>query len=72
MIDSGFNDVLGQARKLLADSPFEELRGLHIDLKDEGVRLRGVVPSFYLKQMAQETIRSAARGVQMYNEVEVA
>ncbi len=72
MIDSGFNDVLGQAKKLLADSPFDELREIHVDLDGEGVRLRGVVPSFYLKQMAQETIRSATRGVQMFNEVEVA
>lgn len=72
MIDNGFHDVLGQAKRLLADSPFEELRLLHVEMKDEAVFLRGQVPTFYMKQLAQETVRSATRGVQLVNDVNVA
>jgi hypothetical protein len=71
MIDNGFQDVLGQARRLLADSPFQEIRGLRVEIEDESVLLRGKVPSFYMKQVAQETLRNATRGIQLVNEVRV-
>ena len=72
MIDNGFHDVLGQARRLLADSPFQELRCLRVEAKDEAVLLRGEVATFYMKQLAQETVRSATRGIHLVNEVSVA
>ncbi len=30
MIDSGFQDILGQTKKILAMSPFEEIRNLQV------------------------------------------
>jgi osmotically-inducible protein OsmY len=69
MIDSGFHDCLGQARKLLMDSPIHELRTIEVESKGEEIHLRGSVGSFYLKQMAQETVRSATRGVPLVNEL---
>jgi osmotically-inducible protein OsmY len=72
MIDNGFHDVLGQAKRLLADSPFHELRLLQVEIKNDSVLLRGRVPTFYMKQLAQETVRSATRGVQLVNDVDVA
>jgi hypothetical protein len=71
MIDSGFQDVLGQAKKMLNDSPFAALRGLRVEQIGEYVLLKGEVESFYLKQLAQETVRSATRGIEMLNEVAV-
>lgn len=71
MIDSGFQDVLGQAKKMLDDSPFQELRALQVDHVGEQVRLQGQVGSFFLKQLAQETIRSATRGIEMINDISV-
>lgn len=71
MIDSGFQDVLGQAKKMLDDSPFQELRALKVDHVGEQVRLQGQVGSFFLKQLAQETIRSATRGIEMINDISV-
>ncbi len=71
MIDSGFHDVLGQAQKLLADSPFEEIRQICVEREGDEILLRGQVQSFYLKQVAQETVRTATRGVQLINQVEV-
>jgi hypothetical protein len=69
MIDSGFQDVLGQAKKLLNDSPFAALHFLQVERDGELVTLKGHVDTFFLKQLAQETVRSATRGIEMINEI---
>ena len=71
MIDSGFQDVLGQAKKMLHESPFHALRMLEVEQVGEQVMLKGHVDSFFLKQLAQETVRSATRGIEMINRVDV-
>jgi len=71
MIDSGFQDVLGQAKKMLNESPFHALRMLNVQQLGEQVLLEGQVDSFFLKQLAQETVRSATRGIEMVNNVSV-
>lgn len=71
MIDSGFQDVLGQAKKLLNESPFHALRILHVEQLGDNVMLMGRVDSFFLKQLAQETVRSATRGIEMVNNISV-
>ena len=71
MIDSGFQDVLGQAKKLLNESPFHALRMLQVEQLGDNVMLLGQVESFFLKQLAQETVRSATRGIEMINNVAV-
>lgn len=67
MIDSGFHDVLGQLRRALGESCFAELRQLRVDRRRDAFTLRGQVSSYYLKQVAQETLRAAARGVAVRN-----
>jgi hypothetical protein len=71
MIDSGFQDVLGQAKRLLTESPFPSIRTLDVEYLDEAIALHGMVDSFFLKQLAQETVRSATRGLEVRNEVTV-
>ena len=71
MIDSGFQDVLGHAKKMLHESPFHALRVLQVEQLGDQVLLIGRVESFYLKQLAQETVRSATRGIKMVNNVAV-
>lgn len=71
MIDSGFQDIVSQARKLLTDSPFVELHKIDVMQAGERVTLRGEVASFFMKQLAQETVRSATRGLEVSNEVAV-
>ena len=71
MIDSGFQDVLGHAKKMLNESPFPALRELNVEQLGEHVLLKGRVSSFFLKQLAQETVRSATRGIEMVNDVAV-
>jgi hypothetical protein len=71
MIDSGFQDVLGQARKLLNESPISQLHRLRLNVHGETVTLSGRLPNFYLKQQAQETIRPATRGWNVRNAIRV-
>ena len=71
MIDSGFQDVAGLARRLLLNSSFASIRALEVRLQNEHLELCGKVESFYLKQIAQETIRSATRNFEVINVVEV-
>lgn len=71
MIDSGFRDVAGRVRLLLASSPIADLRRLKVVQQGDQVLLQGHVRSFYAKQMAQETIRRAIHGMQLVNAVSV-
>jgi hypothetical protein len=71
MIDSGFQDVLGLAKKMLNESPFPPLRLLGVEQRGDIVMLYGKVDTFFLKQLAQETVRSATRGIDMINAIRV-
>lgn len=71
MIDAGIRDVTGRLRTLLSESPIADLRYLRVQQDGDRVLLIGRVRSFYAKQMAQETIRGAARGLHIVNEVKV-
>jgi hypothetical protein len=42
---------------LLERSPYEQLRTVKVSLEDDRVILTGTVRSFYMKQMAQESLR---------------
>jgi hypothetical protein len=64
-------NVLESARSRLANTPFPVLRGV-VCQYDRGVLiLRGRLPSFYLKSVAQEAIRNLAGVRQVVNEIEV-
>jgi osmotically-inducible protein OsmY len=54
---------------LSASNP--ELRRLEVRETDEEVQVSGQVSSFYLKQLAQEAVRPAAKGRPIVNRVEV-
>ncbi len=71
MIDSGFRDVVGRLCILLSESPIADLRKVGVKQEGDRVLLIGRVRSFYAKQMAQETIRSAANGLMIVNDVKV-
>jgi len=71
MISSGVQDVVCQAKRLLHNSPFQELHAIDVEQRGEKVCLRGEVQTYFLKQIAQETVRSATRGFEVNNEVQV-
>lgn len=71
MISSGVQDVVYQAKRLLHSSPFHELHAIDVEQLGDKVWLRGEVQTYFLKQIAQETVRSATRGFEVENEVQV-
>lgn len=71
MIDSGYRDITGRIRHLLSASPIAELRRIRVQQEGDRVLLMGQVRSFYLKQMAQETVRRAGTGIHIVNSVSV-
>jgi hypothetical protein len=64
-------DVIDRARALLSDSQQPDLRRLHVDRRGDLIQIRGSVASFYLKQMAQETIRHAIGNLRLDNRIHV-
>lgn len=71
MINAGVRDVTARVRQILADSPHTELRCLQVEQTGNCFFIRGKVGSFYAKQMAQETVRCAVRGLRLVNNVSV-
>lgn len=57
---------------MLRHSPIPDLRRLHVEEDDFEVILTGNVASYYLKQLAQETIRGAMGDRRLRNRVIVA
>lgn len=63
--------VISQARadQVLRQSPIPALRKLSVAETDHDVILSGSVPSYYLKQLAQETIMPVLGCRELYNRV---
>ncbi len=57
--------------KALRESPLTSLRRLRVEETDEEVVLTGTVSSYYLKQMAQETILPVLGRRELLNRVKV-
>ena len=55
----------------LSRSPFITGRNLRVELIDDEVVLTGHVPTYYQKQMAQESLRGIDGVAQVRNELEV-
>jgi len=58
------------SRRLEA-SPYHELRRVEVDVDDQEIVLSGSVPSYFIKQLAQETSRSAGEGRKIQNQLVV-
>ena len=55
----------------LAGNPFVISRSLTINVNEDEVTLRGYVPTYYQKQLAQESIRNIEGVRTIHNELEV-
>jgi hypothetical protein len=55
----------------LKASGVRQLGSVRLLVLDASVELIGEVPSYYLKQLAQESIRPAALGLQIVNQIRV-
>lgn len=56
---------------VLNSSPLPQLRCLVVTVSEREVVITGRVPSFYFKQLAQETLRPAVGPRRLLNRVEV-
>jgi len=65
------NAIATAARDILSNSSVRDLRFLRVDSSANRLELTGRVGSYYHKQLAQETIRRVAGGMQMVNRVQV-
>jgi hypothetical protein len=57
--------------EVLTTSPLPQLRRLVVTVSEGEVVITGKVPSYYLKQLAQETLRPAIGHRRLLNRVEV-
>lgn len=57
--------------EVMTSSPLPQLRRLVVTVSDGEVVITGKVPSYYLKQLAQETLRPAIGRRRLLNRVEV-
>jgi hypothetical protein len=62
---------LSRAVQALRQSPFPALRQLSLEETDAVVVLNGKVPSYYLKQLAQEAVMHALGRRRLSNQVAV-
>jgi hypothetical protein len=56
---------------VLTASPLPQLRRLVVTVSDQEVVITGRVPSFYFKQLAQETLKPSIGPRRILNRVEV-
>ena len=59
------------SRAALRQSPIPALRRLLVEETDNAVVLQGAVSSYYLKQLAQETVMPVLSGRELHNRVAV-
>lgn len=64
-------EICTKASAALASSSIHDLRGLRVRTDRGSLKVSGRVASFYHKQVALETVRSVARGMQIENTVDV-
>lgn len=64
------DDPANQARQCLAESPYAALKEVVCEHRNGCLVLTGRVPTFYLKQLAQETARNGG-DIPVVNQVEV-
>jgi len=66
------HEIAELAAAFLQESPYSTIRAVSCQCIDGTIVLRGQVPSFYEKQLAQEAVTSIDGTMPVVNEVEVA
>jgi hypothetical protein len=65
MGEASTRDVQPRAQTALAASPIHELRNLRVEQVNGALLIRGVVSSFYHKQLAQEVVRAVCQEIEI-------
>ena len=64
-------DLADQARAELLRNPYLALRNVHCDYREGVLTLRGCLPSYHLKQVAQAAVASLDGVDRVINQIEV-
>ena len=64
-------ELYSVAQHALASSGVYALRELTVEPHNDGLLISGAVPTFYLKQLAQEVVLAVAGSVELVNSVRV-
>jgi len=64
-------DARSRAQAALTASPVYSLRDLRVEEHGQQLMISGRVDSFYLKQLAQEVVRTVADGRHVVNSINV-
>ena len=64
-------ELYSVAQQALASSGVNALRELTVEPHNDGLLISGAVPSFYLKQLAQEIVLAVAGTAELVNSVRV-
>ncbi len=64
-------EIAGIANEMMRRSPYASLRQVTCRFQEGVLILSGQVPSFYMKQMAQESVRNLSQVVQIDNRLVV-
>ncbi|MBI3860575.1 MAG: BON domain-containing protein [Planctomycetia bacterium] len=67
----GENSAVADVRRALQATGYLPLRNLEIEFRGSFIWLRGVVPSYHLKQMAQSTVQKVAGVERVVNAAQV-
>ena len=65
------NRLVARARATFSNSRIPSIRNLSVEEDDHGIVLRGQVPLYYHKQLAQELVLNELEDVAIFNEIEV-
>lgn len=71
MADAAARDIQSRAKAVLATSAIYDLRGVQVERDDNRLVISGLVSRFYHKQLAQELVLGACRGVRLINAIDV-
>ena len=63
--------ILDSAESCLRSNSYLALKNVTCDYREGVLTLRGCLPSYYLKQVAQTVVARVAGGVRIVNEIEV-
>ena len=64
--------VMKMAEDRLRTSPYRAIRNVSCECRRKTLYLKGQLPSYYLKQLAQEVVLRLNGAAQLVNEIEVA
>ncbi|MFO1022982.1 MAG: BON domain-containing protein [Planctomycetales bacterium] len=74
IVESTFPDsprIRAALQQAFEGSPYRELQNIEVEIFSQRLRLRGSVPCFYLKQLAQELALNHAPEYLVSNEIRV-